>query len=179
MANTAAFPLNHATFDALAAALGDAMGISPMEDVKRLYHPYLCFKTAEQIRSRSDYPVPIGHAVLTKAGDLYDYCAKRTYRSVEEWYADRGPELLAVAAAHLLPPLQSELLFGRDGNFLGFEQIRAAAAYPCSAGSLFDESVEGILGGMTSMSLSARMPSGWREFVLKGFQAEQTFREVM
>jgi hypothetical protein len=176
MANTAAFPLNHATFDALTVALGAAMGIPSWEDVKRIHRPYLCFKTAEQIRSKSDYAVPMGHAVLTKAGDLYDYCAKKTYRSVEEWYADRGPELLQQAAAHLLPPLQSELLFGRDGNFLGFEQIRAAAA---AAGSLFDESVEGILGDMSSMSLSARVPSGWREFVLKGFQAEQTFREVM
>jgi hypothetical protein len=154
MANTAAFPLNHATFDALTVALGAAMGIPSWEDVKRIHRPYLCFKTAEQIRSKSDYAVPMGHAVLTKAGDLYDYCAKKTYRSVEEWYADRGPELLQQAAAHLLPPLQSELLFGRDG-------------------------VEGILGDMSSMSLSARVPSGWREFVLKGFQAEQTFREVM
>jgi hypothetical protein len=79
--------------------------------------PYFAFKTAEKALEGGKTNIPMGHAVITQSGSLYDYCAKKHYTSFEAWYEDRGRELLGLA---VLPPLSSELCFGRCGQYYGY-----------------------------------------------------------
>jgi hypothetical protein len=74
------------------------------------------------LRSAAEW-APLGHAKITKTGVFYDYCARQGYSSVEEWYEDRGRTLLGLTPDAELPPLRSELCYGRGGDFLCGEEL--------------------------------------------------------
>jgi hypothetical protein len=113
------FVITDSTTDTLVKTLGRALGVSSEEERMPLQNAYLCFKTLEGKCIDAENPLQLSRAILTTNG-IYDYCAKKTYKSVEKWYESR------VAADASLLPLQEELLFGLDGRFIPFDAIHAS-----------------------------------------------------
>jgi hypothetical protein len=90
-----------------------------------VFKPYFFLRSAES----TDATALRGHARIyyTPAGAtafrLFDYIVKKAYTSAEEWYEARGHELLGLAAGAELPPLRSELCYGRGEDALTGEEI--------------------------------------------------------
>lgn len=122
---------DHVLYNELRSALNQKLRAalkSPYYSNIYCHSPYFALKTAEKALEGRRTKIPMGHAIITQSGSLYDYCAKKHYISFEAWYEDRGRELLGLAAGVTLPPLSSELCFGRRGenyDYLAYSEILA------------------------------------------------------
>jgi hypothetical protein len=110
-------------YDALCIALGKKMGIHPPCLAKTYHRPYFYLYGSELHRAQGEEGWPMGHATYLKSGLFYDYCEKRVYVCLNDWYLSRGRELLRLADGVPLPPIQTQLRFGREWNCLTFDEI--------------------------------------------------------
>lgn len=110
-------------YNALSEALGKKMGIHPPCLAKTYHRPYFYLYGSELHRAQGEEGWPMGHATYLKSGLFYDYCEKRAYVCLNDWYLSRGRELLRLADGVPLPPIQTQLRFGREWNCLTFDEI--------------------------------------------------------
>jgi hypothetical protein len=117
-------PLYETLFDALTDALCEKKKEETGSDHFVLEKPYFAFRTVDK-RYREKKSSRHGHAFV-KDECIFDYDAKKSYATVQEWYADRLPKLLT--DVHPLPPLSAELVFGRGEDVLSYAEIVRVAS---------------------------------------------------
>ncbi len=84
--------------------------------------PTYTLKSVEERRA-TDPSAPKVELSITPLERLEDIATKKQYTSFEAWYEARGPTLLGLAPGATLPPLSTELLFGRGKEWMSFEEI--------------------------------------------------------